>query len=93
VIEVPASRRLNLATDTTVFLMAVKNCETTSSNLLDMHFYTKSRRIDMVDITCLQCLVARVKDKDRNVWQIFDRSGTLSWAVHQPDDLQQVDHA
>jgi hypothetical protein len=47
----------------------------------------------MVDITCLQCLVARVKDKDRNGWQIFDRSGTLSRAVHQPDDLQQVDHA
>jgi hypothetical protein len=36
-------------------------------------------RLDVVDVTCLQCLVGRVKDNNR--WAIIDRSGHLVRAV------------
>jgi len=53
------------------------------SNSLDMHFYRDVGVLDVVDITCLQCLVGRVKDGAR--WAIIDRSGRLARAVEEMD--------
>jgi hypothetical protein len=43
-------------------------------------------QLDVVDITCVQCLVGQMKDG--NMWAILDRSGVLARAVHveEPQD-------
>jgi hypothetical protein len=53
---------------------------------LDFHFYSGFGKLDVVDITCLQCLVARVPDLDtQNLWAITDRSGNLARAIYLQD--------
>jgi hypothetical protein len=38
--------------------------------------------MEVVDIECVQCVVAHVKDPDvRNGWVIFDQSGNQAQAV------------
>jgi hypothetical protein len=78
-VRIPATRALGFAKDTIVLLAAVRNCNILTKNDLDMHYYQDLGRLDVVDITCLQCLVARALDD--KTWVIFDRSGSLSRAV------------
>ena len=49
---------------------------------LDINFYTNLGRYEVVDITSIQCLVRRVKD--RGQWAIIDRSGALARAIYIP---------
>jgi len=52
--------------------------------VLDIHDYTKEGAPHVVDVTSVQCLVARVKDEMQ--WSILDRSGSLAWAVEAGDE-------
>ncbi|KAF9474439.1 hypothetical protein BDN70DRAFT_815708 [Pholiota conissans] len=52
---------------------------------LDVHFYSTLGALQIVDLNCVQCLVARVKDVDQG-WAIIDRSGSLVRAVVDDDD-------
>lgn len=55
---------------------------TAASNGLDLHYYSKMGRVEVVDLTCVQCVVGRVKDPDtKNGWVVIDRSGSLARAV------------
>lgn len=68
----------------TIFLAAIQTCTnpTRATNGLDLHYYTKMGRIEVVDMTCVQCLVGRVKDPVvNNGWIIIDRSGNQARAV------------
>jgi hypothetical protein len=78
-IPIARSRNLGIESDTTILLAAIRNIKVMSVNSLDMHYYQDYGRLDVVDITCLQCQVGRVPDG--NKWVIIDRSGTLSRAV------------
>jgi len=50
---------------------------------LDIHFFSKEKEsFDIVDITCIQCLIGRVKAGENN-WAIIDRSGKLAQATYQ----------
>lgn len=50
------------------------------SSPLDIHYYTRDGPIEVVDITTIQRLVGRIRDRDR--WAIIDRSGSLSRALY-----------
>ena len=79
VIRLPPSHELGLLTATTHLLAAIRNCVTKPIGSLDMHHYSQMGRLDVVDITCVQCLVGRVKDATG--WVVIDRSGSLARAV------------
>ncbi|KAG6810019.1 hypothetical protein H0H92_013687 [Tricholoma furcatifolium] len=75
----------------TIILAAIRTCQVDRERQLeelDMHFYLKMGRLDVVDITCIQALVGRVKDGER-AWGIIDRSGSLARAL----ELHEYDPA
>jgi hypothetical protein len=80
---------LKLAEPTTVIMAAIRNCKVDPSIQiphLDFHFYSGYSKLDVVDITCVQSLVARVPDLDTNdLWAIADRSGNLARALYAED--------
>jgi hypothetical protein len=80
---------LGLEGPTTIIMAAIRVCKvdpTIQIPHLDFHFYSGFGKLDVVDITCLQCLVARVPDLDtQNLWAIADRSGNLARAVYLQD--------
>jgi hypothetical protein len=84
VARLPATRDLKLAEPTEVFLAAIRNCKIVGANSLDMHYYQDLGRLDILDITCLQCLVARVLDD--KTWAVLDRSGKLARAMEADND-------
>ncbi|EIW62612.1 uncharacterized protein TRAVEDRAFT_115107 [Trametes versicolor FP-101664 SS1] len=67
-----------------VVLAAIQTCDIQRSNdALDIHYYSRMGGIDYVDITTIQCVVGRIKD--RGNFAIIDRSGTLSRAIYVND--------
>lgn len=82
------SRRLGIESTETIFLAAIQTCvqPMAASNGLDLHYYTKMGRVEVVDMNCVQCVVGRVKDPDTNQgWVLIDRSGNLARAVFIED--------
>ncbi|TDL13665.1 hypothetical protein BD410DRAFT_846724 [Rickenella mellea] len=75
-------------TPTILFMAAITNCIIDSRNKLDMHFYSRQGRTEVVDITCIQCLVGRIRYD--NQWAIIDRSGSLARALHSDDDNDEA---
>jgi hypothetical protein len=51
---------------------------------LDIRHYSSEGALHVVDITSVQCLVGRIRD--RNKWAIIDRSGTLARAMYTGDN-------
>ncbi|RDB22210.1 hypothetical protein Hypma_010657 [Hypsizygus marmoreus] len=80
--------RLPLEQDTFIFA-AIRACVLdgdTQLKDLDIHFYSAVGNLDVVDITSIQCLVGRVKDREPNTWGIIDRSGSLARAIGTDED-------
>jgi hypothetical protein len=79
---------LGLDEPTTVFLAAIRTCildnPDTQLQGLDVQFYSKEGGLDVVDITSLQCLVGRIRDRAQ--WAIIDRSGSLARASYRMED-------
>lgn len=65
---------------TCVALAFVQQCQIMRNhpNGLDIHYYRKMGSVDVVDITSVQCLVARAPLEKE--WALFDRSGSLARA-------------
>jgi hypothetical protein len=70
---------LGLNEPSTVFLAAIRTCilDAPDAQLqgLNIHFYSTEGGVHVVDVTSLQCLVGRIRDRSR--WVIIDRSGSL----------------
>ena len=78
------SHSLGITKSKTIFLAAIQACvePTAALNGLDLHYYSKMGRVEIVDMTCVQCVVGRVKDPNtNNGWVVVDRSGSLARAV------------
>lgn len=78
---------LDLHEPTTTLIMAsIQTCSLlhdVSIPNLDIHFYSKLGKTDVIDITSVQCLVGRVPyAQGPDVWAIVDRSGTLARAMY-----------
>jgi hypothetical protein len=81
VVPLLATADLGLDHATTLWLAAIRNCKVVGKHSLDIHFYKDMGKLDVVDITCVQCLVARIWDEGGGVWAILDRSGSLARAL------------
>ncbi|KAH9947317.1 hypothetical protein B0H21DRAFT_739809 [Amylocystis lapponica] len=83
VMRLLASHQLHLDTPTTLVFAVIKSCTVESSHsVLDIHYYSDEGAFDVVDVTCVQCLVGRVRNGDGGQWAIVDRSGPLSRAIY-----------
>ncbi|KAH9922695.1 hypothetical protein B0H21DRAFT_712628 [Amylocystis lapponica] len=85
VLRLTPCARLAIKEPTTIILAAIRSCVVESSHSdLDIHFYPQGAAgvgsLDVVDVTCVQCLIGRVPDGSQ--WAIIDRSGMLSRAVY-----------
>ena len=83
VVEMPAAHQLGITEPEILILGAILTCDIKEKNDLDMHYYRTHGRTEVVDITTVQCLVGRVKD--RGSWTIIDRSGNLAQATFELD--------
>jgi hypothetical protein len=73
----PAAQDLHLDKPENLILASIKNCPIERQNDLDMHYYRNEKGYtEIVDISAIQCLVARIFD--RGWWTIIDRSGKLA---------------
>ncbi|KAI0659147.1 hypothetical protein C8Q70DRAFT_1045373 [Cubamyces menziesii] len=83
-----ALRALHLDAPTTIFLAAIKSCAIQSSHpRLDIHYYSAYGALTVVDIQCIQCVVGRVQDVSSRGWGIVDRSGALSRALADAENI------
>ena len=70
-----------------IFLVAIRSCKLLKDDpelsKLDIHLYSETGTLDIVDITSFQALVGRVKTQVAGgQWAIIDRSGALARAVY-----------
>lgn len=64
-------------TSSTLVLGVIRTCVIDSDHRdLDIHYYKNQGRMEVVEITTIQCVVGRVKD--RSHFGIIDRSGSLA---------------
>lgn len=85
VVTLPPSERLRTNEPAVHFLAAIETCEIERSrDDIDAHYYTKLGSLDMVDVTCIQCLVGRIRVEGG--WAIIDRSGDLARAIYAAQD-------
>ncbi len=69
-----------------VAVIQVCNIDADDHNL-DIHYYTRLGAVQYVDITTVQCVVGRIKDRGR--YAIIDRSGSLSCALYTPENGEE----
>ncbi|GBE90171.1 hypothetical protein SCP_1900200 [Sparassis crispa] len=75
------SQPLQLTKPTTLILAAIKSCRIECShNTLDIHFFSDTGAVDVIDISCIQCVIGRVLDGAH--WAIIDCSGLLARTVY-----------
>ena len=64
-------------TNTTLVLGVIRTCVIDSDHsVLDIHYSKNNGRVEVVEITTIQCVVGRIKDRGR--FAIIDRSGALA---------------
>jgi hypothetical protein len=73
---------LGLWGPTTIIMAAIQNCKVNPNvkipGLPQFHFYSQLGAMHVLDITCVQCVVARVETGRNDLpWAISDRSSDL----------------
>ncbi|KAL6308889.1 hypothetical protein BKA93DRAFT_815202 [Sparassis latifolia] len=80
-VRLAPSQPLQLTEPTTLILATIKSCRIERShNTLDIYFFSDTGAVDVIDISCIQCVISRVPDGDH--WAIIDCSGSLARAVY-----------
>lgn len=84
-LEAPDALRLDSSEN--IILAAIRNCnDPRKRGNLDIHYYSQEGRLEVVDMTCVQCLVGRFRTLDNTKWAIIDRSGDLARATFDLED-------
>ncbi|KIJ70560.1 hypothetical protein HYDPIDRAFT_184816 [Hydnomerulius pinastri MD-312] len=84
VVRLPPTQHLNIHTPAVHILAGIETCEIQRSTDLDIHYFNKVGSLDVVDISCVQCLVGRIPVASG--WAIVDRSGDLARALYAADE-------
>jgi len=85
VVSLPSDAGLRIPEPTVHILASIKTCKVERSNAaLDIHYYSKLGGLDILDITCIQCVVGRISCVN-NSWAVIDRSGDLARAFYVPE--------
>src|SRR5882757_258759 len=69
VVRLAASKTLKLMQPTTLILAAIRMCSGRHLEGNGVYYYTREGATEVVDISCVQCLVGRVSDWGR--WQLL----------------------
>jgi len=72
-VELPSAQRLNLDRPTTVILALIQEVKATLRN--GIYYYKLFGADEVVDLSTLQCVVGRVRDRDE--WAIVDQSDSV----------------
>ncbi|KAJ7575166.1 hypothetical protein C8J56DRAFT_802047, partial [Mycena floridula] len=75
-ITVPASVVLGLESPEVLVLAGIRNCLTAKKNAIGMPMFTKMSQFDVVDMSCVQCLVGCIPVLGHGE-VILDRSGNI----------------
>jgi len=79
-----ACRDLRIDQPSTIILASIKTCildhPVPQLERLDIKHYSAEGAVHVIDITSVQCLVGRIRDRNR--WAIIDRSGSLARALY-----------
>jgi hypothetical protein len=83
-------RVLNVTGGEEICLAAIRCCKLDKKQPLtelDMHFYSSTGALDVIGIESIQCLMGRVKDRNKAGWVLLDRSGVLKRTLYiEPDE-------
>ncbi|THU92539.1 hypothetical protein K435DRAFT_820462 [Dendrothele bispora CBS 962.96] len=85
VVDLPAASELRLDKRTTFILAGIEQCIIDSTDSVNFSYYSKLAPLEVLDITCIQCLVGRVV-AGPSQWAIIDRSGTLERSYYVASD-------
>jgi hypothetical protein len=76
-LELPSAQRLDLDEPTTVIVAVIREAKATLRN--GIYYYENTGAEEVVDLSTLQCVVGRVRDRDE--WAIIDRSDNVDIQV------------
>ncbi|KAF7974187.1 hypothetical protein HWV62_13227 [Athelia sp. TMB] len=80
---------------TTIIIASIRNFvidqDYPAPGKLDIHYSSREGALHYIDVTSIQSLVARVRDRDTpRRWAIFDRSGSLARALYQEEEDMDI---
>jgi hypothetical protein len=82
--EFCAHGRLGVNCPSTIILASIKTCvlddPAPQVERLGIKYYSREGAVHVIDITSVQCVVGRIRDRNR--WAIIDRSGSLAQAFY-----------
>jgi hypothetical protein len=87
VVRLPANEELGLKEDQILILALIDQCKAELDHdygNLNLYSYKDMGPEEVVDVTCVQCLVGRVASGGK--WVIIDRSGELQRAYYIPGE-------
>ena len=85
ILDCPPIPSTTHTTTTPIIFAVIRTCATEETHpSLDIHYYTNHSTLNVLDITTIQGVVGRIRDRGR--WAIIDRSGALSRAIYNGDD-------
>ena len=76
-LELLSAQRLNLDEPTTIIIVLIREVKATLRN--SIYYYKKFGVKEVVDLSSLQCVVRRIRDRDE--WAIIDRSDNVDIQV------------
>lgn len=86
---IPATPLLSLNEQTQFVLADVETCKANIDGPLNIRLYKEMENLQVVDMTCIQSLVGRVKtmrDRGQPLWAIVDRNGELDGAIYADEN-------
>jgi hypothetical protein len=86
VVTLPACPTLQLEKPEVFILAGIQTCaDVHLGNGMEMPYYKKLGSYEVVDMSCIQCLVGRVP-LGQQQWAIIDRSGTIQRSIYVPEN-------
>ncbi|PBK84577.1 hypothetical protein ARMGADRAFT_943470, partial [Armillaria gallica] len=83
VVHIPATTDLGLDEPQVLLLAVIQQCMVDATNTLGWSFYTKMGLTEVVDMTCVQCLVGRVPTSGGQM-ALIDRSNNIQRSYYDP---------
>ncbi len=83
-VHMPATPDLGLETSQILLLAVIQQCIVDGTNTLGWSFYTNMGLTEVVDMTCVQCLVGRVSSSGGKI-ALIDRSNIIQRSYYDPD--------
>ena len=88
VVHLPAIPAIAVPRPEVLFLAGIRLCLLEAKNSLDMPYYQLMGPFEVVDMTCVQCLVAWIPEtKSEKRWAIIDCSGYIARSFYAHDNI------